>query len=64
MENTHVGFIGLGRMGGEMAANLLAVGVPLFVCDAREEMVDALLADGATIISDPAELADKVELLF
>ena len=64
MENTHVSFIGLGRMGGAMAANLLAVGVPLFVFDAREEAVEPLLVRGATIVSNPAKLADKVELLY
>ena len=64
MANTHIDSIGLGRMGGAMAANLLAAGVPLFVFDAREEAVEPLLVRGATIVSNPAKLADKVELLF
>ena len=61
MANTHIGFIGLGRMGGEMAAYLFAASVPLFVFDAREEAVEPLLTDAATIVSNPAKLADKVE---
>ena len=64
MGNTHVSFIGLGRMGGAMAANLFAASVPLFVFDAREEAVEPLVLRGATIVSNPAKLADKVELLF
>ena len=61
MGNTHVSFIGLGRMGGAMAANLFAASVPLFVFDAREEAVEPLVLRGATIVSNPAKLADKVE---
>ena len=61
MANTDIGFIGLGRMGGAMAAHLLAAGVPLFVFDAREEAVEPLVLRGATIVSNPAKLADKVE---
>ena len=49
MANTDIGFIGLGRIGGAMAAHLLAAGVPLFVFDAREEAVEPLFLRGATI---------------
>ena len=64
MENTHVGFIGLGSMGGAMAANLLEAGVPLFVFDTRKEAVESLLVRGPIIVSNPATLAKNVELLF
>ena len=47
-----------------MVANLLTAGVPLFVFDTREEAVKSLLVHGPTIVSNPAKLADKVELLF
>ena len=59
MANTDIGFIGLGRMGGAMAAHLLAAAVPLFVFDAREEAVEPRLVRGATIVSNPAKLADS-----
>ena len=54
MANTDIGFIGLGRMGGEMAAYLFAASVPLFVFDAREEAVEPLVLRGAAIVSNPA----------
>ena len=42
-----VGFIGLGTMGGKMAANLQRAGYPLMVYDVRREAAAPLLAAGA-----------------
>ena len=52
-----VGFVGLGNMGGPMAANLLRSGVPLVVCDVREEATAKLVALGAVRAGSPAEVA-------
>lgn len=59
-----VGFIGLGRMGGNIAANLLAAGTDLVVCDlsaaARKPLVEAGAAEAATL----ADLAAKADVIF
>jgi len=63
--NTHsVGFIGLGRMGLGMASNLARAGVPLTVYDARPQAMEACVGLGASIASDAADLAARVQYLF
>jgi 3-hydroxyisobutyrate dehydrogenase-like beta-hydroxyacid dehydrogenase len=44
----HIGFVGLGVMGGPMAANLLEKGFRVTVQDLRREAVDRLVAQGAS----------------
>ena len=44
---TRVGFIGLGRMGKPIAANIVAAGFDLMVHDIREEPVRELVQMGA-----------------
>lgn len=51
-----IGVIGLGTIGGGMAGNLHAAGLPLVVCDVRTE-VTARHAAYATVAASPAELA-------
>ena len=60
-----VGFIGLGTMGGPMAANLAKAGVPLVVHDASPAAAAATgkLA-GVTVAASPAEVASRVSVLF
>ena len=48
-----VGFVGVGNMGGAMAANALAAGHDVTVYDARADAVDALAALGARPASSP-----------
>jgi len=64
MSAESVGFIGLGRMGFGMAANLARSGVQLTVLDVRAEPMQALVDLGARRAADPAELVADVELLF
>lgn len=64
MKKNSVGFIGLGRMGFGMASNLAKAGVSLTVYDARPEPMEACVALGATLATDPADLASRVEHLF
>lgn len=58
-----LGFIGLGRMGHGMAANLLKAGHPLVVHDLSQEAVAALVARGATRAASVAEVA-ACDLVF
>ncbi len=64
MNERTVGFIGLGRMGFGMASNLLKADIPLVVSDLDAQPVHTLVENGAKAAGDPAELADRVELLF
>jgi 2-hydroxy-3-oxopropionate reductase len=54
-----IGFIGLGRMGGRMAARLLAAGHRLVVFDTRPEAVAALQERGAQAGESPAGIAER-----
>ena len=60
----HIGFIGLGNMGGPMASRLLAAGYQLTVCDVRQSAVDALVAKGARAAASPAAVASAVETVL
>ena len=59
-----VGIIGVGNMGGAMAANLLAHGWPVHVCDIDAHKTQLLAQQGAVVHTNPAEIASKVTLLI
>jgi 3-hydroxyisobutyrate dehydrogenase-like beta-hydroxyacid dehydrogenase len=60
-----VGFIGLGTMGGPMAANLAKAGVPLIVHDASAAAAAAAgRHPGVTVAASPGEVAGRVAVLF
>ena len=59
-----VGIIGVGNMGGAMAANLLAHGWPVHVCDIDTSKTQLLMQQGAVVHTSPAEMASKVTLLI
>ena len=60
-----VGFIGLGTMGGPMAANLAKAGVPLVVHDASAAAAAAAgKQPGVTVVGSPSEVASRVTVLF
>jgi 3-hydroxyisobutyrate dehydrogenase-like beta-hydroxyacid dehydrogenase len=60
-----VGFIGLGTMGGPMAANLAKAGVPLVVYDASPATAAAAGKHaGVTVVASPGEVASRVGVLF
>jgi 3-hydroxyisobutyrate dehydrogenase-like beta-hydroxyacid dehydrogenase len=59
-----VGFIGLGIMGGRMARNLLLKGHDLTVYNRTPAKAEALIAEGAQWAATPADLAQKVDVLF
>ncbi|MFH1481611.1 MAG: NAD(P)-binding domain-containing protein, partial [Pseudomonadota bacterium] len=52
-----IGFIGLGNMGGGMAANIMKAGYPLTVNDVRPEAAKPLLNEGASWADTPKVLA-------
>lgn len=62
MKKYTVGFIGVGNMGGAMAANLLSQGWPVQVCDIDAQKALDLQALGASVQADPAALAAASEL--
>ena len=60
-----VGFIGLGTMGGPMAANLAKAGVPLTVFDTSAAATAAAAKQsGVTVAGSPADVARQVGVLF
>ena len=59
-----VGFIGLGTMGGKMAANLQGAGYPLMVYDTRREAAAPHLAAGAVWADSPRQVAQNCEVVF
>jgi 3-hydroxyisobutyrate dehydrogenase-like beta-hydroxyacid dehydrogenase len=59
-----VGFIGLGTMGGRMAANLQKAGYRLVVHDLHRQAASHHLAAGATWADTPRALAGQVDVIF
>ena len=60
-----VGFIGLGTMGGPMAANLAKAGVPLVVYDASAGAATAAgKQPGVSVVGSPGDVAARVTVLF
>jgi L-threonate 2-dehydrogenase len=58
-----VGIIGVGNMGGAMAANLLAHGWPVHVNDVVDSKTQGLAALGAEVHGDAAQTAQHSELV-
>ncbi|MFT4767577.1 MAG: 3-hydroxyisobutyrate dehydrogenase [Glaciecola sp.] len=59
-----VAFIGLGNMGGPMAANLLAANFSVTVFDLSDEACAALAKQGATVAASAAEALQSVDFLI
>ncbi|HLX87843.1 MAG TPA: NAD(P)-dependent oxidoreductase [Acidimicrobiales bacterium] len=64
VESLHLGFIGLGNIGGAIAANLLADGHQLTVLDTDVSRSTELAGAGAKVASDPAEVAAGSDWTF
>lgn len=58
-----IGFIGLGDMGGPMAANIAKAGFDLTVFDLRDEAMSALEVTGAQRAASVKALANAVDVL-
>ncbi len=60
----HLGFIGVGKMGGPMAGRLLDAGYTLTIFDTNPAALAALTARGAKAVGSPREVASAVETVF
>ncbi|WP_371373093.1 2-hydroxy-3-oxopropionate reductase [Sporomusa aerivorans] len=59
-----IGFIGLGIMGKPMSKNLLQAGYELVVLDRNLAVVEEISALGATVATNPKEVAEQVEAVI
>lgn len=59
-----VAFLGLGKMGLAMAANILGAGYPLVVWNRSAEKAAPLLSAGATFAVSPAAAAQAADIVF
>jgi 3-hydroxyisobutyrate dehydrogenase-like beta-hydroxyacid dehydrogenase len=64
MDGRHLGFVGLGRMGGPMAGRLLDAGHRLTVHDVDHAAMQRLVALGAHGAGSPAEVAEATEIVL
>jgi 3-hydroxyisobutyrate dehydrogenase len=59
-----LGFVGLGNLGGHLAANLLRAGFPLTVHDRRREAAESLITAGADWADSPPAVAAASDSVF
>lgn len=64
MDNSKIGFIGLGNVGGKLAGNLLRHGVDLTVRDLNADLEAQFAARGAARASSAAEMASRVDIII
>ena len=64
MSDLRIGFIGLGNLGSQLAANLVRHGVDLTVRDLNAARVAALVACGARAAASPRALAASVDVVI
>ena len=60
---TRIGFVGLGIMGLPMARNALTAGFPVTVTNRTLARAEPLVADGATAVNSPREVAERSDLV-
>jgi 3-hydroxyisobutyrate dehydrogenase-like beta-hydroxyacid dehydrogenase len=61
---TTLGFVGLGHMGGAMAARLLGAGHPVFGEELSREHAQALVDQGLQWLPTPREVAQAADMVF
>lgn len=59
-----IGFIGLGIMGQGMARNIMNAGYPLVIWNRTTGKMDALVTEGATAATSPADLAAHCDMII
>ncbi len=64
MEDSTVGFVGIGRMGGPLATRLLNAGHPVVVFDTSESAMAALVQRGAVRAASAAAVAQAARVIF
>ncbi|MBU9125023.1 NAD(P)-dependent oxidoreductase [Burkholderia multivorans] len=60
----HIGFLGLGQMGGPMAERLLGQSFRLHVCDPSPAALEPFIGGGAVIHDSPRAVADAASIVF
>src|SRR5437870_3347723 len=55
----HVGFIGLGNMGGAIALRLMRAGYPMTILDLDQDKMKGLTNEGADVAATPREVAER-----
>ncbi|MEU0541029.1 3-hydroxyisobutyrate dehydrogenase [Nocardia sp. NPDC005978] len=63
-ENTKVGFLGLGHMGGPMAANLVKAGYEVLAYDPVPAAQDQARTDGASVVATPAAAVAESDVVI
>src|SRR5213592_4036296 len=61
---TRIGFVGLGHMGGTMAARFLSAGYPVYGEERNRAHAQALVRDGLQWRDTPREVAEATDILF
>jgi 3-hydroxyisobutyrate dehydrogenase len=61
---TRIAFLGLGKMGSAMAANLLTAGNEVTVWNRTSAKANALVAQGASVATSPAAAAMNADVIF
>jgi 3-hydroxyisobutyrate dehydrogenase-like beta-hydroxyacid dehydrogenase len=61
---TRIGFVGLGHMGGNMAARFLAAGYPVYGEERNRAAAEELEHEGLEWRDTPREVAEAVDVLF
>ncbi len=61
---TRIGFVGLGHMGGTMAARFLSAGYPVYGEERNRAHAQALVRDGLQWRDTPREVAEAADILF
>jgi 3-hydroxyisobutyrate dehydrogenase-like beta-hydroxyacid dehydrogenase len=61
---TRIGFVGLGNMGGNMAARFLAAGYPVYGEERSRAHAEGLVHDGLQWCDTPKQVAEAVEIVF
>ena len=60
----HIGFIGLGNMGGAIALRLLRAGYPMTVLDLDQDKMKGLTNEGADVAATPREVAERSTVIL
>ena len=60
----HLGFIGLGNMGGAIALRLLRAGYPMTVLDLDADKMKGLIKEGANTAASPKEVAERSTIVI
>lgn len=64
LNQSTVAFIGLGHMGGPMAANLVKAGVTVLGFDLVPAALEQAVADGVTVVSTAAQAAAQADVIL